>query len=361
MTYPNYPTAPPQQPGYPPAPQGYPPQGYPPQGYPQQAPPQGYPQQGGYPPPPQAPAPPMPPAPRTTMADYADQPAAGGGSLQFPTLGHEHVITVARALTDADFPARTTLPDAAGQSRVMTFADGSPMVRMVIPALVRPDTAHPDGHATLSVQGQMGEALKQAMGTAGAGHLRGIPEAGAQITVRWTQERPAKRAGYSPQKIYEVIYQRPPGVAEAEAWKAQQAQPQTVQGQNGQATPAPPPPPAPQTQPQYAPAPAQPQYQQPPAQPQYAPAPAQQPYPQAGPAQPYIPPAIQQMVPQGPGAPANFANPGGHYDVGAQPPVQYAPQQAQAPAQPQYAPPPQMDPETAAAMNVLLGQQPPQQ
>ena len=324
--YPSYPPAPPQQPGpYPQQPQApYPPQ-------PAYGQPQGYPQQGGYPQ--QAPPPAQPPAPlpRTTLADWTDQPSAGGGNLQFPALGHRHVLTVARPLGDADFPPQTNLNDGT----VRRFSDGRIMVRMVVPAIVAPDAAHPDGHATLSVQGQMAEALKQAMGQAGAGHLNGVPEAGAVISVAYTSDRPAKRQGYNPQKIYEVTYQRPPGAAQADANIAGAAAAVTV----GQ-------PPAPIAQPPapvgQAPQPVQPQGQ--PYQPQW---------PQQG--APLS--AAPQPAPAGtnpynnPQLPPNQPDVAGQIASAAQAGVQAA--QA-VPGQPQ------LTPENAALIAQLTGQQPPQ-
>jgi hypothetical protein len=215
VTYPNQqqypPQAPPQQPGYPQQPAAQP--GYPPAQpqypaqqtqYPPAAP--GYPPQQAYAQPQQAPPPPLP---RTTAADYLEQPSMGGMSLQFPAIGTWHTGTVARDLGDADFPVQTER-DGVTPKR---FRDGRIMVRMVVPLNVRPDQRHTDGKATLSVQGQMSEALKQAMSKAGAGHLNGIPEDGAEISVGWVNQIPPKTPGFSPTKVYEVVYKRPAGAA----------------------------------------------------------------------------------------------------------------------------------------------------
>ena len=348
MTYPGQ-----QYPGYPPAP----PQ-QPQPSYPQQAPLQGYPQQPAYPPAPQQPQPsypqapqgyaqppaqPQAPLPRTTLADYADQPGAGGGNLQFPALGHRYTVTVSRPLGDADFPPQTDMNTGA----IRKFQDGRPMVRMVVPVLVQPDAAHPDGHATLSVQGQMAEALKQAMAAVGAGHLKGIPEDHSVISVAWTAERPAKRAGFNNQKIYEVVYQRPPGAAQAEAQNntnftqpdplAQQAPP-AVQPQwpaPGAPLSAPPQPAPPGENPYNNPALAQ----QPPFQQPYQQIP--QPAPPVGqPPQPLAPPAGMA----GPAEQVAYATQAGLA----------AAQAAQQPGQPQ------LTAENAALIAQVLGQQPPQ-
>ena len=219
MTYPNqqqqqqYPTYPPQQQPaapnqpYQPAPLVYPPaqggaQAYQQQGYPQvpqaqfQAPPA--PQQA-----------PPPPLPRTTAADFLEQPSMSGLSLQFPALGTSHTGIVARPLGDGDFPPQTE-SDGVTPKR---FRDKRIMVRMVVPLKVRPDQRHTDGRATLNVQGQMAEALKQAMSDVGAGHLNGIPEPGAEITVTWTGQIPPRNPMFNPTKVYEVTYKRPAGAA----------------------------------------------------------------------------------------------------------------------------------------------------
>jgi hypothetical protein len=143
----------------------------------------------------------------------------GGQSLQFPTLGTQHTGIVARELGDGDFPPQTER-DGVTPKR---FRDKRIMVRMVVPLLVRPDQRHTDGRATLSVQGQMAEALKQAMSAAGAGHLNGIPEAGAEITVGWTGEIPPKTPGFSPTKVYTVTYKRPANAAPAPQGNGQAA------------------------------------------------------------------------------------------------------------------------------------------
>ncbi len=254
------------------------------------------------------------------MGDYVDQPGAGGGALQFPVMGTRYTVTVARPLGDGDFPVQTDM--STGQPR--RFSDGRVMVRMSVPVLVQPDAAHPDGHATLSVQGQLAEALKQAMAAVGAGEFKGVPEAGAVITVAWTSERPAKRAGYNNQKIYEVTYQRPPGAQYVPpAINPQQdLQPQP----NGQYTGVQA---AAQAPGQYALQPASAGYQQGPVQAAQYQAPAPPPVPQYG-----------QVAP---GQPVSQAAPG----MAA--PGQQGMQTAQQA--------PVMDPETQAKLNQLLGNQ----
>ena len=329
MTYPAQP-----QPGYPPAPpqQGYPQQappqpGYPPQqgyGQPQAYPQQGYPQQ----PPPQAP--PAPSLPKTGIGDFLDQPAMSGGALSFPNPGDRHTVTVARDLADADFPIQT---DANNQPKY--FNDGRPMVVMVVPVLVRPDAAHPDGHASWWVKGQPAEALKQAMSAVGAGERNGIPESGAQIDILFTGTKPPKRGGFNPTKIYEITYKRPAGAVQAPQAQVTTQAPAPQPGLG-----------AAQPLANYQPA-GFPQGQQP--APQYAP----QQYEQApqqvpAPAQPPFQPPWQQAP-----ATTGMAGPAEQVAAAAQAGVQAA---QQAPA-PQMATPPGMSPENAAKLALLLGQQ----
>jgi hypothetical protein len=335
---PGYPQQPAAQPSYPPAQPAYPPQQY--QGQP-------YPQQPAYPQ--QAPAqPPAPPLPRTTAVDYLEQPSMGGLSLQFPTMGTWHTGIVSRELGDADFPPQTER-DGVTPKR---FRDGRVMVRMVVPLKVREDQRHTDGRATLSVQGQMSEALKQAMSQAGAGHLNGIPEAGAEISVGWTGQIPPKTPGFSPTKVYEVVYKRPAGAAPGPQGNGQAAvqeqPPWTPPAQAQQPTP-----PAPTAYQTVATAagtwPPQGQQQAPP-QPQWQPAP---------------PPAPTQFdgaplqQPQGPPAPQMPAAPppgmaGPAQQVAAA--TQAAQAAGQAYQQPQQAPPaPPQTPYIAALMKKATG------
>jgi len=258
------------------------------------------------------------------MGDYVDQPGVGGSSLQFPVMGTRYTVTVARPLGDGDFPVQTEMDNITPKR----FSDGRVMVRMSVPVLVQPDAAQPDGHATLSVQGQLAEALKQAMSAVGAGEFKGVPEAGAVITVAWTSERPAKRAGYNNQKIYEVIYQRPPGAAQAAPGPIAQIPAQVAQQYAGYQAAA-------QQDPngQYALQPA-PQYQ----------APAPPPVPQ-------YPVSAVQLT--GPGQPVSQPAPG-MAPPGQQ--VAYAAQQGLQAAQA-----PVMDPATQEKLQQLLGSQAPPQ
>ena len=152
----------------------------------QQAPPQGYPQQTqnyGQQAPPQTPAsspratrratatasspratrratatassprPQAPELPKTGLADFLNQPAMSGAALQFPIPGTRYRVKVARDLTDADVQVQM-LPDNVTPRR---FRDGKVMTVLVVPCLITPDAAHPDGRAAWWVKGQAAE------------------------------------------------------------------------------------------------------------------------------------------------------------------------------------------------------------
>jgi hypothetical protein len=336
--------APPQQPGWPPAPPQQP------GPYPQQPGP--YPQQVQQPGPyPQQQAPQAPPAapagPKTGVGDFLDQPAQSGGALSFDVPGTRHTVVVARDLDDPDFPQQT---DANGQLKY--YSDSRPMVVMVVPVLVQPDAAHPDGHASWWVKGQAAEALKQAMAAVGAGDRKGIPENGAMIDILFTGTKPPKRGGFNPTKIYQVTYKRPDGAANGQPapQQAQQAPGPVAQipaqvaqqfaGVQGAVQPAP----------QFQGAQ---QYGQPPGPPlsqeQWAAIAAQQP-PAPVPSEVA---ALQADLRQSGGLPQQpgMAAPGQQVAYAAQQGVQAAQQ-----APPGIAPP-AMDPETHAKLQLLLGQQ----
>jgi hypothetical protein len=172
------------------------------------------------------------------------------------------------------------------------------MMRLVVPVLVQ-HYAVPDGRGALSVQGQIYEELKRAMTE--AGNTTGIPEGGALIDITRQNDKPSARQGNNPQHIFSVIYTRPEGTAQAQPAQDQEA----VQA-----------------------------------------------------AAPQVPQQVQAMVPQGPGAPANFANPGGHYDAPGQQPQQYtgAPAGYEQPGFPQG----QQGPPPGQFQNAQPGPPPPQ-
>lgn len=208
MTYPQqpgYPAQPqfPQQqmPGYPPAPVAPAPQ-YPPQqpyapAY-QQMPP-GYPQ-------PQM-APPVQPLAQGSIADFYNQPSAGGGkSLSFGKVGTSYVGTITRAVGPGDIQQQTDT-----QGRPQTFRDGRPKFVMKVPLqLVQNTQDHPDGLATWYIKGQARDELVRAMAAAGA--PEGPPEAGAMVQITYVSDR-AAGPGMNPAKQFAIQYVRPNGAA----------------------------------------------------------------------------------------------------------------------------------------------------
>jgi hypothetical protein len=321
MTYPQQGYGPPQPP---------PQQGYGNPGYPPAQP--GYPPQQGYGPPPQGYGPPP---------GYPPQQQGYGapGPQPMPRATLEDFLNQP-AMSGQSLNKAFPTPGSrviVRVARALTDADVQPQTDMntghvrtfrdghVRSMLVVPvyvqHPAFPDGRAALYCRGQLYEELKRAMSEAGVN--TGIPEAGAVIDITRQNDRPVQNM--SPQHVFSIVYTRPEGAA------------------NGQQ-------------------------------------PAQAPQAQA-----QIPQDIQAMVPQGPGAPANFANPGGHYGVPGQqgypapqdspyfqggPGAQGQPQPPQAvfqppvPPQQQYQPPgypqpPQVAPQAPPPSPVPYGQQGP--
>lgn len=288
----NYPL--PQQPAYPQqGPPAAPEQQYAPS-YPQAPAPQGYPQAPAYPPAQQygyppaqgyAPQPPygqQAPAPvvNATIADFYNQPSAGGGpGLSWTTkAGAEKPIGawfagyVSRDVTNGDI-AQQTNPQGIPQ----TFRDGRPKLQMKV-ALKGLQTSdgnvdHPEGEGTWYVRGQARDELTRAMAEAG---VDGVPQGGAYVIVTLVQRRP--NAGFRPTNIVQVSYTPAAGSTPAATppIPAQAPAPAPVQ----QAAPAPAPAPVQQVAPPAPPL-------APPAAPAAAPAPAQlapQAFTQAAPA-----------------------------------------------------------------------------
>jgi hypothetical protein len=180
--------------------QGPPQNGYQNQGY-QQGPQQGYqqgPQQQG------------PPVPQGTLAEFLNQPAAAGASLNaaFPVPGSRCRVTVARNVTDADVQAQTDMNTGA----VRTFRDNRLRMMLIVPVLVEGHPAFPDGRSAWYVKGQVWEELRRAMDEAQVppdANGRVLPEGGAVVDIVREQDRPVRNM--SPQHIFSITYRRPAG------------------------------------------------------------------------------------------------------------------------------------------------------
>jgi len=305
----------PQQPQY-----GQPPQGYgqyPPQGYGQPQPGYGQPQQGyGQPPPPQQE--PVQWA-NGTIADFYNQPSAGGGGgLKFPQIGSAHVVIVNRALVDGDTEQQSEMND---RNKPAFDRKGQPKLVLRIPVNVAVSPDNPDGVAKWYLQGPAREDLARAMALVGA--PVGPPEPGCAVYIAKTGTR---KAGNFTANTWDIRYWRPnEAVAIAQQYGiaypqlSAEGQAATLAAEQVAAQPQAqtPPPPVQQASQQMQPpvdnaqqqqyvqqAPPVQQYQQPPvnqAPPvNYQQAPAQAP-PVNQPAPP--PPAVQAQAPQAQGAP----------------------------------------------------------
>ena len=341
---PQAPYAQPQQPAWPPPPAPPPAPPQPPQPQapytqpswpPPQAPqaPQGYyqqpaPQQAYYT---QPPVPAGPPQPAPTVADYLAQPTgANGASLTGFLVNEGQSVTgiVARPVGRGDISLQT---DPVTRQPLPPRGDGSRKLVMMVPLTVAQNGYFTDGRAAWYVRGADQAELARAMAAAGCPDDIRVPEYGAQITVTWTHTLPPRRTGMSPQKIRQVLYHRPAGVPQPPVTQqaydthTQETQPDYTRTRQ----------PVPQI-PVTGPGPWQ---QAPGQQPSFVQPPIPQPpviTPEDGyanapqPPVPPVPPHIQAMVPQGPSAPANFANPQGHYGMPQAP----APDGAQQPQLP---------------------------
>jgi hypothetical protein len=313
---------------------------------------------GGYQQPwqqPQGPTGPPMPQINATLSDFNSEPASAAGKSwvfhQRP-VGTSYVGIVARETGDADVRPMTN----QGQIVMRQDGSGQPKLILVVPMLVMPDAAYPDGRATMWVKGTLRDQLNAAMARVGVTRPNGTPESGALVQVTLANIRPTGN-GRNPAYEYSVTYWPPsdpttqqfsealrsatpvasPAQQAQQAWAPQPSAPaeQYVAYGQYQQTPAAVAPPQqvdpqfaayqqymaaqaqaqqmqqPQAQPapaQQMPAPqqmAQPQVQQP--APQQMAQPAQQmQQPQAQPAQVQQQPAPQQMAqPAAAGAPAN--------------------------------------------------------
>lgn len=209
-----------------------------------------------------------------------------------------------------------------GTGEVLRWQDGTERKQLVV-TLQTAERADPqdNGQRQLFIKGDMPRAVREAFQTAGASDI----EVGGHLYVAWVDEKPAKSAGYNPQKIYKAVYAPPgspdpmagqpaytpnpvPPVPQPSASPDQFAAHATYQQQAAQHQAAMPP------QPQFAapgtemyPGQGQPQFSQP-----QAPQPGQ--FPAAAPQQPgqpsAQPPQPQQPAPPGqpqPGAYNPFA------------------------------------------------------
>jgi hypothetical protein len=341
VTHP-YPAAPPQQPQYPAAPQGYAPpqqpqgpQQYAPNPYAQQAPqyapqqpqpqqyapnpyahpqtvqnypgPAGYPY--GYPQQPQQPQAPAPEPVQASLGDFYSQPSTGWGPCVTPggkaPDGWSVVLVVATHITAAHIEHATKFQS---ETELDYYRNGKPKLVMKIPAYVAPGLQYTtgqgavqtvaDGRAQYFVQGGDKDLLAAAMATQGA--PAGPPELGAVIRVTKTHSRPTRSGTMSAVRTFE--YWRPgpesagfaaqlgiqyPDLNTPKPVDAPPAAPPVHQAPQG--APLPPPPAAP-------PAPQAPAA--PPAAPQAPAAPPAAPQQFAPPAAPPAPAAVGELDPE---------------------------------------------------------------
>lgn len=94
-----------------------------------------------------------------------------------------------------------------GTGEVLTWQDGSPRKQMSV-LLQTAERADPqdNGQRQLFIKGDLPRATREAFQAVGASDL----SEGGWLYAAWVDEKPAKAAGYNPQKVYKAIY-APPG------------------------------------------------------------------------------------------------------------------------------------------------------
>jgi len=118
-----------------------------------------------------------------------------------------------------------------GTGEVLTWNDGSPRKQMVL-LLQTAERADPqdNGQRQLFIKGDLPRAVREAFQAVSASDV----EIGGWIYAAWVDEKPAKQAGYNPQKIFKAIY-APPGTPDPMAGQPSYTPPQpamTPQNQN---------------------------------------------------------------------------------------------------------------------------------
>jgi hypothetical protein len=93
-----------------------------------------------------------------------------------------------------------------GTGELLTWQDGSYRKQMVV-TLQTSERNDPqdDGKRDLFIKGDLPRATREALQAVGAQDV----EIGGWLYAAWIDEKPAKAAGYNPQKIYKAVYARP--------------------------------------------------------------------------------------------------------------------------------------------------------
>lgn len=142
-----------------------------------------------------------------TLSDFNSEPASAAGKSwvfhQRP-VGTSYVGIVARETGDADVRPMTN----QGQIVMRQDGSGQPKLILVVPMLVMPDAAYPDGRATMWVKGTLRDQLNAAMARVGVTRPNGTPESGALVQVTLANIRPTGN-GRNPAYEYSVTYWPP--------------------------------------------------------------------------------------------------------------------------------------------------------
>ena len=201
-------------------PQQYPPQGYAPPAPPQYAQPAPVPQyQQGMGAAPggffqtqdphvraeQGPAVPPPPMTNNGAAQQTDTTGFWGGA---PSLSFDAQKGYVKGTFRGGQVLSKTISNQTDMAngQVRTWDDGSPRKQMVL-LLQTSERADPqdNGQRQLFIKGDLPRACREAFQAAGAGDI----EIGSWVYAAWVDDKPAKKPGFNPSKVYKVVYARP--------------------------------------------------------------------------------------------------------------------------------------------------------
>lgn len=154
--------------------------------------------------------------PRTQEDDEDDFLMSGGGvSCQFPKKGDSYTGTIVkkgrpRAQTDPESGETKTFKSGdVRRTMPVTLVCADPLGRWDKEAMERVDVEDDDGERVLWVQGQMKNAVRDAVikafKEAGVKSKPGL-ELGGMLTVTYSSSIPSGKKGVNPQKVYTAEY-----------------------------------------------------------------------------------------------------------------------------------------------------------
>jgi hypothetical protein len=141
----------------------------------------------------------------TNTADAVNDFLMGGGgapSAKFEAIGRTYKGTIVQSEVRQQTDMKT--------GELLTWNDGNPKMQAVV--TIQTDEHDPtieddDGQRRLFIKGQMQQAVRDAVRTAGAARL----EVGGMLAVQYASDGQATQRGFNPPKQYVAQY-RPPAI-----------------------------------------------------------------------------------------------------------------------------------------------------